>query len=59
MGGVKRTVWLSRAALGLIGVAAGAVLVFVFPSTGRSATSVALFPYALALLCGVVKSGTG
>lgn len=54
----QTSTWLARAFLVLVGIAGGGALFFVLPAMGRTETSVALLPCALAALCGVAKSGS-
>jgi len=55
---MQTTTWIGRTLLVLVGIIGAVALFFVLPSLGRAATSVMLLPCALALLCGLAKSGT-
>ena len=48
----------SRRALALAGVAGGVLLLASLRNESDSAVSVRFLPFALAVLCGVAKSGT-
>ena len=50
--------WRGRALLVLAGLLASTLLFGIWPSRGEVAMTLRVLPFALALLCGVAKSGT-